>query len=103
MSYARKQGGCEVYVYDDVGYGLVCSMCDLIEHPMGFGIFIAESDPLKMLTHLQEHRAKGHDTGDAIEQLDAEVAAGDWSAERRAEHEAAWKSVQAETIARNPR
>lgn len=100
MSYARWSNS-DLYVYHHVSEGLVCECCQLVHGPAGYwidrdytsvlggefkrgdvalfsGWFCAGYDAEAMLRHLDEHAANGDDVGDAIEELRAEVNAGEW-------------------------
>lgn len=72
MSYARfGQDGSDVYVYLDCGGWLACCGCSLHDE----GRFDTTAN---LITHLELHKAAGHDVPDeCIEALEAEAAEND--------------------------
>ena len=59
MSYCRF-GEADVYIYDDVRYGLFCCMCSFV--PFEIGGYVSGSNHLDMLIHIGKHR----DIGDYV-------------------------------------
>ena len=55
MSYCRF-GEADVYIYDDVRYGLICCVCHLSDDERGY---ISGSNHLDMLIHIDKHRSIG--------------------------------------------
>ena len=68
MAFARFGLNSNVYVYEDVRGGFTCERC-----PTAGQQYRCQT-AAEMVTHLLEHRAKGHRVPDsAIEELQAEV------------------------------
>lgn len=58
MAYCRW-GESDVYIYDDVTYGLYCCLCDLVDQRTRLAGFVAGKDYKAMLDHVAEHRRRG--------------------------------------------
>lgn len=56
MSYCRF-GVADIYLYDDISYGLLCCNCSLEPDRS----FATGKDFDAMLAHIADHRAAGHD------------------------------------------
>jgi hypothetical protein len=71
MSYVRfGNKGSDVYIYQDVDFGLRCQLCRLQS-----GVSFETRSRLEMLTHMKAHRDAGHCVPDfAIKILAEELA-----------------------------
>lgn len=70
MSYVR-QSHCDLYVYEDIDFGLTCCNCLL---RIDGRIWFYGGTHEKMLEHLKLHEAAGHDLGGVVEMLRDELA-----------------------------
>ena len=75
MSYCRW-GEADVYIYDDVRYGLLCCLCPL----NGGKNYITGYDYSAMLNHVAAHRSEGDYIPDDVDKRLVKDMAGDHGA-----------------------
>lgn len=74
MAYARFGRDSDVYVFLSTQGGLECCRCDLLGESASY---IAKTTP-EMLTHHEQHRARGHRVPeDCIADLEADAVEND--------------------------
>jgi len=77
VSYARFSDA-DVYVYESVYGFFMCQVCLLTpQDEGGWHGDTTTNTRMEMVTHLRAHREAGHDTGAAIDRLEAEIAQGE--------------------------
>lgn len=68
MSFERFLSS-DVYVFEHAGGGIECCACNLNNVEDEDSWYFNVSTPRKMIKHLREHEAAGHDTGAAIPRI----------------------------------